>query len=225
MKKLLYTLLCISAQLLIAQDIKTETAAKYPAHWWQAISDSNKPAWEILPQEAKPGEVILSKRNELGLLSNFASTPFVYNGKKYASLEGFWQMMKYPEDGNDPRAKFPGLEWKFTRDEVAQLISFEAKRAGDLAEKNMEIMKINWVTFEGKLLEYKPKVPGEHYQLIVEATRAKVFQNPDVKKVLLSTGGLILKQDHYQEPNAPAAWKYFEILLEIRDTLLKENKN
>jgi len=35
--------------------------------------------------------------NELGLLSNFAPTPFVFHGQRYASVEGFWQMMKYPE--------------------------------------------------------------------------------------------------------------------------------
>src|SRR5262245_12387786 len=84
--------------------------SRYPAHWWTPIEDPNKPSWEILPQEAGPGEVILSKRNELGLLSNFAPTPFVLRGKRYASLEGFWQMMKYPEGPSDPRAKFPGLE-------------------------------------------------------------------------------------------------------------------
>ena len=50
-----------------------------------------------------------------------APTPFEYHGKKYASLEGFWQAMKYPEDADDPRAKFPGLEWKLTREQVTQL--------------------------------------------------------------------------------------------------------
>jgi hypothetical protein len=53
--------------------------------------------------------VILSKRNELGILSNFAPTPFTLHGKRYASVEGFWQMMLYPENSNDPRAKFPGI--------------------------------------------------------------------------------------------------------------------
>ena len=65
-------------------------------------------------------EVILSKRNELGLLSNFAPTPFVFHGKRYASLEGFWQMMLYPEGPGDPRARFSGLEWKYTRARVAR---------------------------------------------------------------------------------------------------------
>ncbi|HMD34113.1 MAG TPA: hypothetical protein VKH42_04055, partial [Vicinamibacterales bacterium] len=73
----------------------------YPAHWWTPAPTEGKPAWEILPQEAKPGEVILSKRNELGLLSNFAPTPFVFHGLRYASLEGLWQMMLYPENDRD----------------------------------------------------------------------------------------------------------------------------
>ena len=108
--------------------------SRYPARWWTPVSKEGAPAWEILPQEAGPGEVILSKRNELGLLSNFAATPFAFKGKRYASLEGFWQMMKYPEGPHDPRAKFPELEWKYTREQVAQLTSFEAKSAGTLAE-------------------------------------------------------------------------------------------
>jgi hypothetical protein len=193
----------------------------YPAHWWTPVPKEGVPAWEILPQEAGPGEVILSKRNELGLLSNFAPTPFTFHGKRYASLEGFWQMMKFPEDAGDPRAKFPGLEWKFTREQVAQLTGFDAKHAGDQANANMQKMGIDWVTFEGRRMEYRPATPGEHYKLIVEATREKVRQNPEVQKVLLATGDLVLKPDHHQEPNAPAAWRYYEILTTIRTELQK----
>jgi predicted NAD-dependent protein-ADP-ribosyltransferase YbiA (DUF1768 family) len=192
---------------------------RYPAHWWTPVIDPKKPDWEILPQEAGPGEVILSKRHELGLLSNFASTPLIFRGQAYGSLEGFWQMMKYPEGPDDPRAKFPGLEWEHTRAQVALMAGFEAKRAGDLAEANMKLMGIDWVSFAGRRFEYRPKVPGEHYELIVAATLAKVKQNPRVKKVLLQTGDLILKPDHHQEPNAPAAWRYFEILMQIRKEL------
>ncbi|MEJ0089717.1 MAG: NADAR family protein [Limisphaerales bacterium] len=191
----------------------------YPAHWWTPVPTNGAPAWEILPQAAGPGEVILSKRNELGLLSNFAPTPFTFHGKSYASLEGFWQMMKYPEGTNDLRAKFPGLTWAYTRDQVSQLTAFEAKRAGDLAERNMKMMGISWVTFEGKQMDYRFPGQGEFYRLIVATTRKKVRQNPDVQKVLLATGDLILKPDHHQETNAPAAWRYFEILTEIRAEL------
>src|SRR6266849_2803454 len=217
--------LCIAATLALAAEPDHPVySSKYPAHWWTPVAKEGAPVWEILPQEAGPGEVILSKRHELGLLSNFAATPFTFHGRRYASLEGFWQMMKYPEGPDDPRAKFPGLEWKYTRDQVAQMVAFEANHAGALASDNMTKMKITWVSFERKRFEYKPAVPGEHYKLIVAATWAKVKQNPEVKKVLLGTGDLILKPDHHQEPNAPAAWRYFEILTEIR-TVLQQHES
>jgi hypothetical protein len=199
-----------------------ERDPRYPTHWWKDAPRQEAASWEILPQDAGVGEVILSKRNELGLLSNFAATPFTFRGKRYASLEGFWQMMKYPEGPDDPREKSPGLEWPYTRVQVAQLSGFEAKKAGTLAGKNMEKMAIDWVTFEGKRMEYRPKAPGEHYKLIVEATREKVRQNPEVKRVLLATGDLGLKPDHHQETDATAAWRYYEILTDIRTQLQKE---
>jgi predicted NAD-dependent protein-ADP-ribosyltransferase YbiA (DUF1768 family) len=193
----------------------------YPAYWWTPVPTNGAPSWEIFPQDAKPGEVILSKRNELGLLSNFAPTPFTFRGKRYASLEGFWQMMKFPENDDDVRAKFPGTNWPYTREQVAQMSGFEANRAGKIGEANMKIKGSDWVTFEGKRMKYRPERPGEHYRLIVAAMREKVRQNPEVKKVLLRTGNLILKPDHHQETNAPAAWKYFEILMQIRTELQK----
>jgi hypothetical protein len=53
------------------------------------------------------------------------------------------------------------------------------------------------------------------------ATWEKVLQNPEVRKVLLATGDLVLTPDHIQEPNAPAAWRYNEILTSIRTELQK----
>ena len=221
-------LLAIASDVTRAEKAAAEPAkpvardARYPVAWWTPVPKKEAKSWEILPQEAGPGEVILSKRNELGLLSNFAATPFKFRGKEYASLEGFWQMMKYPEGPDDLRAKFAGLEWKYKRDEVAQMTAFDAKKAGDLGSQNMKKMGIDWVTFEGKQFSYKPAKPGEHYRLIVEATREKVRQNPKVQQVLLATGDLILKPDHHQEPDAAAAWRYYEILTEIRSELQKQ---
>ena len=196
-----------------------DARSHYPAHWWTPVPANGAPAWEILPQAAAPGEVILSKRHELGLLSNFAATPFTFRGQRYASLEGFWQMMKYPESPDDERAKFPGIEWRYDREQVAQLTAFDAKRAGDLAERNMKQMGITWVTFAGRRMEYRENARGEFYQLIAAATREKVRQNPEVKRVLVATGDLVLKPDHYQGTNSPPAWRYYEILTEIRTEL------
>jgi predicted NAD-dependent protein-ADP-ribosyltransferase YbiA (DUF1768 family) len=226
--RVIFTAIVLTANLGCGSGVlPTPSAPKqagYPAHWWAPVPHEGAPSWEILPQEAGPGEVILSKRHELGLLSNFAPTPFSYRGRSYASLEGFWQMMLYPESPHDERAKFPGLKWEHTRDQVAQMVSFAAKNAGTLAEENMTTMHIDWVTFEGKKMPYRSTEPGDHYRLIVEATREKVRQNPDVKKVLLATGDLKLKPDHHQEPGAPAAWRYYEILMEIRAQLRRGDR-
>ena len=194
----------------------SKAKSRYPAVWFAPINDPKKPDWEILPQEAKAGEVILSKRNELGILSNFATTPFVLDGKRYASVEGFWQMMLYPEGPDDERAKAKNVEWKYSREQVAQMTAFEAKAAGTLAEENMKKLGIDWVTYQGQRFPYRSQTPGEHYRLILAAMRAKLEQNLEVKRVLLATGDLILKPDHVQEPNAPPEWKYNEIWMLLR---------
>ncbi len=191
-------------------------AAGYPAHWWTPVPEDQKAGWEVLPQGAKPGEVILSKRNELGILSNFAATPFTFHGVRYASVEGFWQMMLYPEGAGDPRAKATGIVWAHTRDEVARMTGFEAKDAGTAAEANMQRLGIDWVTFEGRRIAYRSKKKGAHYELIAAAMRAKMEQNPKVREILLATGDLTLLPDHIEEADAPAEWRYFEMWMEMR---------
>src|SRR5205814_1503076 len=147
-----------------------ESASRtYPTVWFAPINDPKKPDWEILPQEAKAGEVILSKRNELGILSNFAATPFEMDGRRYASVEGFWQMMLYPEGPDDERATDKRVTWKFTREQVAQMTAFEAKSAGTLAEENMKTLGIDWVSYRGKRFPYRSATPGVHCKLILAA--------------------------------------------------------
>lgn len=198
------------------------TLNHYPPHWFAPVPREQAAWWEVLPQDAKPGEVILSKRNELGLLSNFAATPFTLDEKRYASLEGLWQMMAYPEGPDDPRASHPGIEWKYTREEVAQMTSFQAKAAGELARENMKKMGINWITYQGKKMDYYTPQKGCHYHLIVRACWAKINQNPQVKQVLLETGDLILRPDHILPADAPPSWHYFDIYMEIRNQLFSD---
>jgi predicted NAD-dependent protein-ADP-ribosyltransferase YbiA (DUF1768 family) len=188
-------------------------ARKYPSHWWIPVTDSQVPAWEILPQAAKPGEVILSKRNELGILSNFAPTRFMFKNKSYASVEGFWQMMLYPENPN------PNEKWPFTRAEVSQMVGFEAKQAGERAEKIRLEKNITTVTFENETFPYRSQTQGRHYELIRAVMIEKLNQNPKVKEVLMSTGDLVLRPDHHGEPHAPPEWNYYEIWMELRQLI------
>ncbi len=215
-------MLAVWAMFGMASAGMAQTHAPYALHWWAPVSEDQKASWEILPQAAGPGEVILSKRNELGILSNFAATPFTFRGRRYASVEGFWQMMLYPEGPADPRTRVPGIVWPHTREQVAGMTAFEAKDAGTAAEENMRKLGIDWVTFEGRRMPYRAKAPGEHYRLIVAAMRAKLEQNPKVREILLATGDLVLRPDHLEERDPPPEWLYFRIWMEIRAGLQHE---
>lgn len=200
---------------LLVSCATSSSHAPYPEEWWKPAPKEGAPSWEILPQEAGPGEVRLSKRNELGILSNFAPTPFVFEGVRYASLEGFWQMTKYPEGPGDQRRK-ASVKWPHAREEVAGMAAFQAKAAGDEAEELMKKLGIGWVTYRGRKMEYFENSKGDFYRLIVAAMKEKLKQNPEVREVLLKTGDLKLLPDHHQEAVAPPAWRYFEIWMEIR---------
>lgn len=198
----------------------------YPDHWWDKVDTNDAPGWEIFPHQAIKGkEVILSKRNELGQnLSNLAHTPFSFRGKTYQCVEGLWQSLKYPEGPKDPRAIHPEVIWEFSREEVEQMIGWDAMNAGALGGQNMYVMGINWVSFEGKKMKYGTVGKGLHYQLIKSILKAKVETNPEVKRVLMSTGNLILKSDHIMGRDTPPAWKYHKIYMEIRNELRELNK-
>lgn len=194
----------------------------FPAHWWKEVPRETAKSWEILPQDAGPGEVVLSKRNELGLLSNFTETPFVYKGQCYPTVEGYWQMMKYPEGAEDPRWQW-AQKWKYTREEVSQFNGYAAKSAGGYANFLMEKNDANWVTFNGEVLIFAESQPGRHYQLIWEAFIEKLRQNPEVYEVLMATKDLKFLPDHGVSERSPREWHYYALWMEIRD-LLKAGK-
>ena len=189
----------------------------YPSHWWTHVPDGELQWWEISPDAAGENEVVLSKRNELGLLSNFADTPFEYRGKRYRTVEGLWQSMLYPENAEDPR--FDAVDWPHKRAEVEQMLGFPAKEAGEFGDEVMEAMNIDWVTFEGRRMRYWTSEKGPHYEIVREVMLAKLDQNPEVKEVLLATGDLVLLADHKTTPEDPPAWRYYQIWMEIRESL------
>jgi len=192
---------------------------KYQAHWWNKVSKKDLAWWEISPSSVDPAnnEVILSKRNELGILSNFANTPFRFRGDSYQSIEGLWQSMKFPESTNDPRNRY-GI-WIYKRSDVAQMIGPKAKKAGDFASKLMKKNNINWVSFQNNKMSYRTSARGSHYKIIKEAMGCKLLQNKKVEKILLSTGNLNLRPDHLTKKTDPPAWKYYQIWMELRDEI------
>lgn len=214
MKKAIFGVLfvcfgCANAQLL---------GSTYPDHWWKPAE--NLASWEIGPQAAdrSKNEVILSKRNELGRLSNFYAAQFEYEGEVYGSIEGFWQAMKYPENTQDARNS-KKVTWAFTRKQVQMMSAFEAKHAGDAAGENMKKLGIDWISYQGQRLHYKGKDQQKHYELIYEATMQKVLQNSEVKETLLATGELQLMPDHHQPAGVPPAYRYYEIAMRIRSEI------
>ena len=208
----------LSAALLLVSTLAF--AGNYPSDWWREVPRDQSNRWEILPQDAKKGEVILSKRTELGVFSNLGAAEFEYDGTDYGSVEGLGQKLKYPDpaDKKDPRHK---LKYPYTREEVARLSMWESKRAGDVANEINKAAGIKFVSYKGKRFEYKDMAAGSqfHYRLIRGAMEAKVFQNENIKELLLKTKGLVLKPDHKIKASKPPAYKYYQIYMDIRSKL------
>lgn len=192
----------------------------FPNVWWKEVPADQLPGWEVPPQSADrtKGEVVLSKRNELGQFSNLGPAGFVLDGQEYGSVEGLWQGMKYPETKEDERNK-EGIQWAYTRAQVFAMKGFEAKKAGDLANANMKQLGIRWLTYQGRKIVYNGEDAPFHYELILRACRAKLDQNPELTKLLLSTKNLTFMADHKQAPDSLPSYKYHEIYMKLRAEL------
>ncbi len=208
MKNLFFILLFVSLNSF-AQD--------YPAEWFKEVPRSEAASWEVLPQDAKPGEVILSKRTELGIFSNFGATPFTLDGKNFASVEGLWQSLKYP-DPIFPDVRNNITEWAFTRSQVEAMTGFEAKDAGTLASNIFKKYKLKNVNWNEHFFDYVDRAEGSqfHLGLIKRALRAKLDQNSGLWALLMKTGCLTLKPDHKMSENDPPSYHYYKIFMELR---------
>ena len=101
----------------------------------------------------------------LRLISNLAETAFKLDGRDYASVEGFWQGLKFA--GAEDRVRFAGLA------------GHAAEKAGPKAEPGDRFV------YEGREV-----VVGtvDHWALMERANRAKFEQDEDARAALLSTG-------------------------------------
>lgn len=101
----------------------------------------------------------------LRLISNLAETSFELDGRGYASVEGFWQGLKFPDAAD--------------RERLAVLSGHEAKAAGPTVEPGDRIV------YDGREI-----VVGtvDHWALMERATLAKFEQDEDARAALLATG-------------------------------------
>jgi hypothetical protein len=193
-------------------------AQDFPSDWWRPVPREDAASWEILPQDALPGEVILSKRTELGIFSNFGTTPFVLDGLAYASVEGLWQAMKYPDPNlpGDPRHAIN--EWPHTRAEVMAMTGFEAKDAGTAAGNIYKKYKLKNISYGTQTFDYKDFAAGSalHLDIISRALKAKLDQNPGLWELLEKTQCLRLRPDHKPGENDPPAYKYYDLFMHFR---------
>jgi predicted NAD-dependent protein-ADP-ribosyltransferase YbiA (DUF1768 family) len=99
------------------------------------------------------------------LISNFAATPFALDGREYASVESFWQGLKFAKESE--RRRIAALPGPRARQEG------EAQGYGETVE------------YEGETI---PVGAWRHWQLMQRACRAKFTQNEEAREALMSTG-------------------------------------
>jgi predicted NAD-dependent protein-ADP-ribosyltransferase YbiA (DUF1768 family) len=139
-----------------------------------------------------------SKDPAVRLLSNFAPTPFELDGQPYASVESFWQGLKFAKASERRR--------------IAALTGPEARRAGDAQPYGPT------VSYGG---EDVPVGTHAHWALMERACRAKFAQNAEAQEALLATGGRPLthrmRRDSKAIPGVIMADIWMRIRRQLRD--------
>jgi predicted NAD-dependent protein-ADP-ribosyltransferase YbiA (DUF1768 family) len=155
---------------------------------------------------AKPLNVASGSAEWIGKqLSNFAERRFVFHGRRYRSVEGWYQGLKWPEDTK--------------RQEIAKLLGPLAKKASKGAPRTEQFH------YNGK--DYAFGSP-EHHQLIKEAIRASLEQNPEIFDAFLQTDPRPFVHETGREEGPGTALpgsKFVQILEEIRREFIEAREN
>lgn len=113
----------------------------------------------------EPLNITRSVAPRFAAISNLAHTPFDIDGERYASIEGFWQGLKFT-DHQSRRA-------------IARLSGVDAKAAGDCAGQPLFITHGDRSIAAGS---------PEHWALMRAACHAKFTQHAIAREALLATG-------------------------------------
>lgn len=158
---------------------------------------------ETLPE--KQGRVFNVASNSSdpteAVLSNLARSPFELDGRRYESVEGFWQGLKFP-DGD-------------VRENIASMHGIASKKVGNGA--------VPADTFTYLYDSYVVGSP-EHQGLMKRAIRAKLEQNPEILALLLATGDAKIIHEPMRADGSPypdsttiPGVVFSKILMELRE--------
>ncbi len=129
-------------------------------------------------------------------ISNLAETPFMMDGRHYASIEGFWQGLKFPDQGE--------------RSRVAALSGKEARNAARKAPDQPSFVYGRDTMAFGS--------PG-HHALMRRACDAKFTQHLIAREALLSTGDRPLVHRVARDSIAIPGALMADIWMRLRDAL------
>jgi predicted NAD-dependent protein-ADP-ribosyltransferase YbiA (DUF1768 family) len=156
-----------------------------------------------LPLHRRHLNVISNSPDEIGRqLSNFAERRFVMDDRVYASIEGWYQGLKWPEAAQ--------------RAEAAKLSGSRAKNAAKGAPKAATFV------YEGRTYAFGSE---EHHGLVKIAIRTSLAQHPEVKAALVATRPrpIVHNLGRKERPGtALPATKFARILEEIREEFAAE---
>lgn len=140
-----------------------------------------------------------SEAKAVQLISNLGHTPFLMDGIQYASVEAFWQGLKFAEH---------------ERGEIAPLFGKEAKKMGHRVKYK-------------KYVRYKDQKirvgSSEHWALMSRACGHKFSQHPLAQQALLETGIRPLYHKPRKDSQTIPGPIMAGIWMNIRSQLRKEN--
>lgn len=132
----------------------------------------------------------------LRLISNLAHTPFELDGNAYASVEAFWQGLKFPDAER--------------RRQISRLHGLEARSAGFDAEASDTLI------YSGRTIRVGT---SDHWHLMYLACRAKFSQHEQARAALGGTGDRPLLHKTRRDSRTIPGVVVADIWMRIRRTL------
>jgi predicted NAD-dependent protein-ADP-ribosyltransferase YbiA (DUF1768 family) len=151
-------------------------------------------------QGAEPLNIVYDKTPApFNLISNLAPTPFVMDGAHYASVEGFWQGLKFPDDNDRTR--------------IGELDRHSARKSGEKAKK------VESIVYGGRDIRVGTY---DHWQLMERACRAKFLQHEPARRALIDTGTRLLTHKVARDSRTIPGVIMADIWMRLRDDIAQD---